>query len=186
MKQTIVIADIFGRTKALDEFCNQLNTPTNIIEPYQGEFCQFENEAVAYQCFMSDVGLESYQQIIANTLIQLNQETRIIAFSVGASALWQLSELVYNPLIDHAYCFYGSQIRNAISIVPKFPITLVFPKHEPHFLIDELIAKLKSYQKQTKSPIEIEQANYLHGFINKCSINFDPAGYQEIINRLNR
>ena len=185
-KQTLIIADIFGRTDVLDEFCQQLNTTTSIIDPYQGEYCQFKDEADAYQYFMSKVGLENYQQTIANKLSQLNQETQIIAFSVGASALWQLSDKISNPFIEQAYCFYGSQIRKTTSVMPKFPIALIFPKHEPHFSVDELIAELTAYQKRTLSPVRIEQVDYYHGFINKCSINFDSKGYQKVINRFNQ
>ena len=52
----------------------------------------------------------------------------------------------------------------------------MFPKSESHFDVAELMKKL-----EVKPNVNIAQVEYLHGFMNKHSINFNNVGYQEHI-----
>jgi len=56
MKQ-IVVADIFGRTKALEGFAGGLKGSIEIIDPYGTQVMNFRNEAEAYAHFNTEVGL---------------------------------------------------------------------------------------------------------------------------------
>jgi dienelactone hydrolase len=131
----------------------------------------FKNEANAYNYFIATVGLDAYVSVVLNVLASLDTKTKLIGFSIGASAIWKLS-LSNHHYVKQAFCFYGSQIRNFTEIVPRYKINLVFPKRESHFDVLELINKLKQ-----KPNVKITQVEYLHGFMNHHSSNFNKVGY---------
>ncbi|MCW8831784.1 MAG: hypothetical protein OQK03_00505, partial [Colwellia sp.] len=56
----------------------------------------------------------------------------------------------------------------------KFDIKLVFPKSEPHFDVIKLKQLLEHKQK-----VSIVQTDYLHGFMNQYSKNYNAIGYDE-------
>lgn len=172
----LVISDIFGKTDALQKLIFELNIEAVVIDPYQGQPMEFSDEQTAYQYFMKNVGLAHYQRIISDTTFATSKPVNskpvnIVAFSVGASALWAISETTNN--VRSAMCFYGSQIRHYRDINPSFPIQLWFPRQEPHFDVLALRDSL-----QATSNVKAHSLPYLHGFMNKNSPNFDEVGYQ--------
>jgi dienelactone hydrolase len=175
---TILISDVFGITPALLKLRDKLGA-TIIVDPYQGKSMDFKNETDAYAYFITEVGLEHYVSNVSNVLEALDGETILIGFSVGASAIWQLSQNNKNSHIKQAFCFYGSQIRNFKKIEPCFQVNLIFPKNELHFDVVELIEKLKN-----KFNVRITKVDYLHGFMNYYSSNFNEIAYQEHVDLL--
>jgi len=171
----VLITDVFGVTPALLKLKDKLGANT-IVDPYKGQCMGFINEADAYTCFVNTVGLDSYVSIVLKALKSLNCESTVIGFSVGASAIWKLSQRNENNLIKQAFCFYSSQIRNYTKITPCFLINLVFPENESHFDVVEIINILK-----VKPNVQITQVEYLHGFMNEYSTNFNNVGYQKYI-----
>ncbi len=174
----IIVSDVFGITPALLQLKEKLGAHS-IIDPYKGKCMSFKNEAQAYLCFIDTVGLDNYVSRVVKSLGSLDSKTTLIGFSIGASAIWRLSLNNENTFIQQAFCFYGSQIRNSIEIEPCFEINLVFPKSESHFDVDELINKLA-----IKDNVKITQVDYLHGFMNYHSSNYNNIGYQEHIDLL--
>ena len=174
----IIFSDVFGITPALIKLKEQLGA-SRIIDPYDGEYMAFNNEADAYSYFVTQVGLDSYVSKILITLSYLECKTTLIGFSIGASAIWRLSHNITNNLIEQAFCFYGSQIRNFTQITPCFNIHLIFPKKESHFDVRKLIGTLEN-----KANVEITQVEYLHGFMNFHSSNFNEVGYSKTIDLL--
>lgn len=169
------ISDIFGRTPALETLCRQVcgrSGRFTIIDPYGGQDQGFSSEARAYAVFTERVGLEAYSRIIAARLGRDRGHILAAAFSVGASALWRLSRDTSFSRIRQAVCFYGSQIRHHPDITPCFRIRLIFPDHEPHFDVDDLMERL-----ETKDRVSCRKAAGRHGFMNQCSPNFDPDLY---------
>jgi len=171
----IIISDVFGLTPALLELKNTLGANC-IIDPYEGKNMCFKNEADAYSHFVAAIGLDNYLSLVLKKLVSLDAQTTLIGFSIGASAIWRLSQSNKNNFIKQAFCFYGSQIRNFTQVDPYFNINLVFPKTESHFDVAELMKKL-----EVKSNVYITQVEYLHGFMNKHSNNFNNTGYHEHI-----
>ncbi len=171
----IIVSDVFGITPALLQLKDQLGANT-IIDPYKGECMDFKNEAGAYSYFIDTVGLDNYVLKVLKELTSVDCKTTLIGFSIGASAIWRSSLSNVNNLIQQAFCFYGSQIRNSVQIEPCFKINLVFPKSESHFDVDELIKKL-----EIKPNVKITQVDYLHGFMNYHSSNYNNIGYQDHI-----
>ncbi|PKI17994.1 hypothetical protein [Colwellia sp. 12G3] len=176
----IIVSDVFGITPSLVTLKDKLGANT-IIDPYNGQRMDFKNEADAYSFFVTTVGLDSYVSRIFNVLELLDGQTTLIGFSVGASAIWQLSLSNNNNRVKQSFCFYGSQIRNFTQIEPCFEVNLIFPRSEPHFDVSELIEKL------TKKPnVNITKVEYLHGFMNYHSSNFNETGYKEHVILLQR
>jgi dienelactone hydrolase len=168
----IVITDIFGKTPALDGFCNMYMDQLHIVDPYSGVFMDFKNESDAYEYFMSNVGLDDYCEILATKIRELSDPITLIGFSVGASAIWRISKDLEFDIVSNAFCFYGSQIRNNLEIEPRFHIDLILPKSEPHFSVADLSVSLSNQVNVTIHPTE-----YLHGFMNVYSENYNKDGY---------
>jgi len=177
-----LVTDIFGRTPALEAIGEELSHEVfdlEIVDPYEGTHHCFETEAAAYDHFMDLVGLKKYASILAETLPLFGPDIVLIGFSVGASAIWEVSDRSPFAHIKKAVCFYGSQIRQKTHLHPVFDIDLIFPKHEPHFDVDDLIRDL-----QRKDRITCTKSKGLHGFMNKLSTHFDPACYTDCIRDL--
>jgi len=192
----IFVADIFGLTDEFKHLCQQVvlrfeesigtKCQFQLLGPYQQQPVLFATERHAYQYFMANVTLAGYVKKLEKILSLSQQpgtkksdDNIIIGFSVGGSAIWQLlSETAYSQSLA-AICFYSSQIRYMTELTPRINTRLIFPVVEQHFSITELQIRL-----QKKPTVTIETSQYLHGFMNKCSMNYDSDGYQYYIQRL--
>ncbi|XOV80993.1 MAG: hypothetical protein ACFHVJ_08585 [Aestuariibacter sp.] len=179
--QNLIVADIFGRTKALEEFATVFSEPSRIHDPYSAQNLVFKCEAEAYRYFSEHVTLENYAESLSHCIQAIDSAVRLIGFSVGASAIWKISD---NPKLNHvssATGFYGSQIRNLVDIQPQFPIELIFPASEPHFSVDDLMSKL-----DTKNDVTLTRVPYSHGFMNPHSVNYHQTGYTQEVSALGK
>ncbi len=174
----VLVSDVFGLTPALLAISEKLGA-SDIVDPYEGQMMGFETEAEAYSYFVKTVGLDNYLVHLLKVVEVIKNQTTLIGFSVGASVTWRLSEIKGNHLIKQAYCFYGSQIRNFTQIEPQFEMNLVFPKNEPHFDVVELQNSLAR-----KARVNTERVEYLHGFMNSHSTNYNRSGYTRYIDFL--
>ncbi len=179
-ENSIILADVFGRTPALIALAQSIGA-IKIIDPYQGRMMGFTDEAQAYQYFVDKVGIDAYLDSVSYELSELSKPSTMIGFSVGASVLWRLSQSYQGKYIKRAIGFYGSQIRHDLHITPMFAVQLILPKFEPHFAIEQLAQVVES-----KPLVSVLKTDYLHGFMNKCSVNFDELGYQEHIKQLKK
>ncbi|MBM7071016.1 dienelactone hydrolase family protein [Shewanella sp. 202IG2-18] len=174
----IIITDIWGRTPATEKLAQSFNN-ARIIDPYTGIDFRFKQEQEAYNYFQTNIGLNKYVEHLRKELENQKEPYVLIGFSMGASAVWKLSEQLHKLCCNKFIGFYGSQIRKATEIEPSIPTHLIFPKQEAHFDIDELMDALKQ-----KPQLEMTKAAYLHGFMNQHSENYDPNGYQSYLNFL--
>lgn len=177
----IIVTDVFGKTSALIALATEIDA-SQIIDPYDGESMNFDNEAQAYGYFTDNIGLDAYVNKLSQKISNSSQEARLIGFSVGASAIWQLSESTSETiigLVKHATCFYGSQIRHFTKLSPTFEVKLIFPKSEPHFDVLALQHMLVNKPKVTTI-----QVDFLHGFMNYHSSNFNQVGYGQYVELL--
>lgn len=186
MLNIIIIADIFGITPAFESLVQAICVDNNLhnagkitmIGPYASEDIRFTDENDAYAYFTEHVGLKNYTEKVAATLDTLSSPTLVIGFSVGGSAVWCLSAKT-NVNIMQAICFYSGQVRHHTHVKPLIPITLILPLSEPHFCITSFACSLQ------KTPnVALEPCQYLHGFMNKQSINYVEEGYQNYVARL--
>ncbi|MCK5312065.1 MAG: dienelactone hydrolase family protein, partial [Desulfobacteraceae bacterium] len=170
--QIIIASDIFGRTSGLEELAAGLSSnsrKTIMLDPYRGQYMDFINEKEAYAYFQKNIGIEQYKDTIS-TIIKKTMNSfpndslknlLLIGFSVGASAIWGLSDKFSNNEKIKAVCFYGSQIRYSLNISPKIEMDLIFPEDEPHFNVKDLLTQLSC-----KKNVNCNVAPYLHGFMN--------------------
>lgn len=179
--KTIVVTDIFGRTPELETLAFAIDVDSLIVDPYMGTDFGFQSENAAYQFFCAEVGLESYSHHLKQQITKINSTAVLIGFSIGASAIWRISD---NPEIQNVHsatCFYGSQIRHHQHVTPVFPVNLIFPAKEKHFSITDLVKILK-----VRPNVQIRQSSFLHGFMNKRSMNFDRDGYDAELAKLKK
>ncbi|MBU2024931.1 MAG: dienelactone hydrolase family protein [Gammaproteobacteria bacterium] len=177
--KTIFVSDIFGRTDALERLVINISEEALILDPYGSAFMEFKSEHAAYTYFSENVGHISYAKKLKHVLQEQQDEVFLIGFSIGASAIWNISGDQSVSVVKSTICYYGSQIRNNLSCSPAFPIGLVFPSMESHFSVDEVIHKLSDKQN-----VSIRKVPYLHGFMNELSINYHPHGYNEEVQEL--
>ena len=178
----IIVSDIFGRTPELEELASELwgrYEQIHIIDPYGGQTVEFGSEQDAYQYFQKHCSIEKLSEMALEKIAESNTRCDLMGFSVGASAIWFISETRYAHKIMTAICFYGSKIRDLSDIAPRFRIQLIFPAHEHHFDVARLASVISK-----KANVECIQTKYMHGFMNKRSENFDDAGYREFIGRM--
>tara|TARA_R110000868_G_scaffold201909_5_gene449423 strand:- start:8042 stop:8578 length:537 start_codon:yes stop_codon:yes gene_type:complete len=175
----LIVSDIFGRTEALVNMALKLAGQVEIFDPYDAESMAFKDEAQAYDYFSSKVGLDKYTLSLTRFLTSNVEPIQLIGFSVGATVIWRLSANSELQHISDAVGFYGSQIRNYKDINPHFPIKLIFPHEELHFSVTELMSDLVEKDKVT-----IEHTNFLHGFMNIHSNNFDQLGFKQYLQTL--
>ncbi len=177
----LILSDIFGRTAALDQLALALDRACQILDPYGGTPRCFDSENAAYTFFQQTVGIDQY--LADATLALKNSCTKVdtvIGFSVGATVAWRLMAEVQGEKTDRAICFYGSQIRHYNNLQPRHAVTLIHPREEPHFAVEELQAALdqRANVQQISTP-------YLHGFMNQLSKNFDADGHDQYVAWLN-
>ena len=174
----ILVSDVFGKTPALERLAKELNA-NKIVDPYDGKCMNFLDENEAYLYFIDKIGLDTYLKKLKLALKSNNMVVTLIGFSVGASTVWRLSGTSSNKYIKNAICFYGSQIRNFAEIKPTFNVKLIFPKSELHFDVEKLRKELDKKKK-----VNTNIVNYLHGFMNCNSINYDKKAYLKHIELL--
>lgn len=176
----ITISDIFGRTRHLENLMQHLTDAydsIDLIDPYSGARLDFRNEQEAYAYFQANIGLEKYRDVLLDHLQDtLHTEHHLLGFSIGASAIWLLSGMLDFHTNTKASCFYSSQIRNHLEIQPQLNIDLYFPENEPTFEVRVIMKELAQ-----KSNVQCFQTSYLHGFMNKLSVNYNKDGYHHYI-----
>lgn len=175
----LIVSDVFGRTKALEQLASELSASVDIFDPYHSQEMGFENETDAYEYFIKNVGFEKYAEELSSIIQRYSEKLCLIGFSVGASAIWTVSSQKKLTFVSEAICFYGSQIRKQQSTFPQFPVRLIFPAAEKHF--SDLILALS-----TKEHVAIIKTSYLHGFMNSHSENFNQSAYKKYIQYLNK
>ena len=172
----IVLSDIFGKTQALDKLRRTIGADVGVVDPYDGERKDFHTEEQAYDFFMANIGLDKYCDLVQSRLEKTTTPIVLIGFSVGASAIWRLSEHFNPGKVERAYCFYGSQIRHMTEINPRVRVEYILPKHEPGFCVDELARHLSA-----KKNVVLHKTPYGHGFMNELSRNFSKRGYAKFV-----
>jgi dienelactone hydrolase len=194
----LFITDIFGVTQQLDELCGYIadkGLSVTMVSPYPldtalttgNQRLIFDNEAIAYDHFIQTSGHNLYIERCKLAITNVAEQAKstdsalyIIGFSAGASAVWNaLDEInddghVNTNLADIYFTgFYPSQIRHHTKLKPKGKIQLIFPSHESHFDLADVINQLKN-NSQTKCV----STDFFHGFLNDQSTQFNQFAYQ--------
>ena len=177
------VTDIFGSTRYLDELLNDLSSTYSsieVVDPYNGEEIDFKNEDAAYNHFQKTMGLDNYSEYLYQRLNGKEDSQQIVlGFSVGASALWAISDALKLYKKTKGICFYSSQVRNYLHVNPKIVIDFYFAKSESSHDINDVSRKLAK-----KDNVSCFNTEYLHGFMNRKSMNYNKQGYRKYLNHL--
>ena len=192
-QRTLVIPDVFGATDDLRDFAAAIAPDVTIVDVYQEcgvrPPADAASDSHAYQWFQRHIGQETYATIVRANVTSLTAPARIVGFSMGAAMTWQVAgeesaERQREPSataspIDHAICFYGSQIRHLRQLVPAWPVHCVFPQHEPHFDVLALAAQIARHPRTQVTVVE-----HAHGFLNAHSAGYCAAARREFAAQL--
>lgn len=171
----VILTDIFGRNPYLDALISQCNfkTPPIVVSPYGTRRLVFESQTQAYNCFISNGGLDSFVRSLEQVLVTLKTPHQLIGFSAGGSAIWQLLDKArYTNVIAQAICFYPGQIRHNVDLTPLVETTLIFPAFESHFDLKPVIDTIEEKQRVRCHKTALE-----HGFMNQQLSVFNQAAY---------
>ncbi|WP_448566134.1 hypothetical protein [Thalassotalea ganghwensis] len=174
----LIISDIFGLTKPLLSFAQQLDN-AEVIDPYNGLATGFKSESEAYHYFIEHCGHDQYLHRVNECFRTAKKPESVIGFSAGATALWRYIAQPDAPTFKQVTGFYSGQIRHYLSLAPRQPIKLIFPVKEQHFDVNEVITQLAKNRQ-----ITIEQCDFHHGFMNPCSAHFNQQGYAHYLQQL--
>jgi dienelactone hydrolase len=129
----------------------------------------YEESGNAYSYFMEKVGFDKAKQLVLNYINSIRncyEKIFLIGYSVGATVAWLCSE--ENELLDGVAAYYGSRIRDYISIEPAVETLLFFPIKEKEFNIESLIEELEEKEK-----VRVYKLGGLHGFADPYSKYYD-------------
>jgi len=173
----LIASDIFGLTPAFTQFTEGFDTKVTVIDPYDNELQPIDSEEYNYNKFIQKCGHDKYTDKLQKCFESLKVPTTCIAFSAGASAAWRAQLLTGNTHLKKLIGFYPSQIRHNLNLSVKVPCEFIFPANESHFNVDEAIKALS-----TKTDVKCYKTNFLHGFMNEYSTNFNAQGLVEYSN----
>ncbi|MEG0385748.1 MAG: dienelactone hydrolase family protein [Solibacillus sp.] len=128
----------------------------------------YDEEELAYQNFMTNVGFEKAQNEVNALIHQLSSKyshIRIVGFSIGATIAWLCSN---NPSVHKVVSFYGSRIRQYTKVVPNAETILIFGTQEKSFNPIDLEEKLSSYPN-----VLVKIVDAAHGFADPYSSKYD-------------
>lgn len=175
----IVLHEIYGINKNIKSKCARLHgygfdvycpNLLNRNAPFE-----YTNEKEAYINFFKTVSVDESVQRIKTIVTELRHKYKyvfILGYSVGATISWLCSQHEKN--CDGIICFYGSRIRDYVSIKPKCPVKLYFASTEISFDVHKLINLLEN----KKNIAEIKTYNGEHGFADEFSEKFNLEAYQ--------
>ncbi len=175
--QIIVATDIHGINNDLQALFQNFGDEIKFLSPWETDGCPYETEQEALSAFHATNGLVTYQQKIAETAGQ--QPALLIGFSVGASSLWQHTASKNCHPSSYAQLFYGSRIRDHVSLTPRCKTSLIFAEHESAFQPATLASKIMG------SNIEfsiIEDTH--HGFMNPRSPRFNAPLTRQLLTQV--
>lgn len=175
--ELIIATEIWGRTPYVDALAHELGAECDkvtVLDPYDGSLRYFTSEQQAYSAYIEQCGHAAYAHRVRDALAGA-QKCFLLGFSAGAGAVWSALCDGKRDNIAGALCFYGSSIRDMVSttsasVLPEIT-ELIFPQHEPHFNVQELVATLRSRVGVTCHTVSMG-----HGFMNPLSQNYDAQG----------
>ena len=169
----IVVHEIYGINVHISGVCDRLAEAKydvlcpNLLGSRQEHF-QYNEEALAYRHFMTEVGFATAQEQIEALARSVQGRYRycfIVGYSIGATIAWLCSGKA--GLFSGVVGVYGSRIRDYTLIEPKCPVMLYFPRAEESFDVAELIRTLSG-----KNNVNLFKADALHGFADPRSAKY--------------
>ncbi|GLF91794.1 hypothetical protein Saga11_30530 [Bacillus safensis] len=132
-----------------------------------------DREGDAYRYFMNEVGFERSVDIVLHLANEIKTKDKdinlfVLGFSVGATVAWLCSQR--GDLFSGVIGFYGSRIRDYVTISPECETLLFFPTIENSFHPKEMVKVLEE-----KNGLYVMTVEGKHGFANPYSEAFEAA-----------
>lgn len=176
----LMATDIFGATPALLHLAQELNAKATLISPYGTKQPLFASESAAYAAFAARSSIPAYAAAVRHALGQAPQPFDLaLGFSVGATALWLCLDQSAHWLPRQAVLYYGSRIREHLSLAPCCRTQLLFAEHETSFSPKVLATKLRS--QSVDAGVLLGSA---HGFMNPQSPGYNHQLYAQELCKL--
>ncbi|MHC1716032.1 MAG: dienelactone hydrolase family protein [Acidaminococcaceae bacterium] len=170
----IVLHEIYGINSHIIAICDKLaKYGFDVIAPNllnQAKPFDYSEEEAAYNNFKEDIGFDQACSQIKELLNKTKESYKniyLLGFSAGATIAWLCSE---SSECDLVIGFYGSRIRDYLTIKPKCPVLLLFPSTEPSFDVDSLLQRLAQIEN-----IEVSKIDGKHGFTDPFSPHYNRA-----------
>ena len=179
----IILHEIYGINHHIKHYADVLfREGFDVYVPdllQRGTPFSYEEEEVAYENFITNVGFEKAHDQV-NTLIshlsEVYSHIRIIGFSVGATVAWLCSE---HPSVHKVVGFYGSRIRQYTHVMPRAETILLFGEQEKSFNPFDLKMRLSAYSNVLVNIVEGE-----HGFADPYSTKYNEHATNNLLKYL--
>lgn len=179
-KCVILLHEIYGINSHIKHYANALYQKG--FDVYIPDLLQriapfsYEEEELAYQNFMTNVGFEKAQNDVIALINILSKEyshIRIIGFSIGATIAWLCSN---HPSVHKVVGFYGSRIRQYSHVVPNAETILIFGEQEKSFNPFDLKMSLSANPNVLVNIVEGE-----HGFADPYSSKYNERTTKKLL-----
>jgi dienelactone hydrolase len=172
----IVASDIHGIHDQLRAQLAVLGEPI-IVSPWPGEGRPYATEQDAASAFHQQDGPSSYEQKIAEAVN--GEAALLIGFSVGATSLWRYVAGSQCSTNSRAFLYYGSRIRDYLTLVPRCPTSVFFAEHEPSFHPESVAISVRE-----SGALCSVISGTRHGFMSPTSSHYRPDLAQEHLDML--
>ena len=166
----IILHEIYGINPHIKDICNYYSAlKYDVYCPnlYNNNvFYRYIEYEIAYGNFNENVGFEVFEKI--NDLIdELKNQYRkilLIGFSIGATIAWRCSE---SGKCDGVIGYYGSRIRDYISVTPLCTTLLLFSSQDSF----DVCAVVNKINKKENVLAKVLDGN--HGFSDRYGGNYN-------------
>lgn len=168
----VVLHEIYGINNHIRQVCDTIaQYGVDVIAPdLTGNAFGYDQEDIAYENFMGNIGFEAaYKQIfeVLQRTRTSHKKVYLLGYSIGATLAWQCGA---TGLCDGVIGFYGSRIRDYLTLTPTCPVLLFFPEQEKSFAVEDLIVRISSCAN-----VRVKKLAGQHGFADA----FSPSYNQE-------
>lgn len=170
----IVLHEIYGINNHIVLVCEKLaKYGVDVIAPNllnNEKPFTYSEEAAAYTNFKNNIGFDHACTQVKAILSKARKNYKnvyLLGFSAGATIAWLCSE---TNQCDLVIGFYGSRIRDYLTIKPACPVLLLFPAVEPSFNVDNLLLYLAQIEN-----LEVAKIAGHHGFADRFSPHYNKA-----------
>ncbi|MDD3570776.1 MAG: dienelactone hydrolase family protein [Lachnospiraceae bacterium] len=168
----IILHEIYGINQHIKDVCKYYSEQKYDVycpDLYNGNFSYgyIEKES-AYLNFNENVGFRAFHKInlLINEVKNQYRKIFIIGFSVGATIAWLCAE---SGICDGVICYYGSRIRDYVSITPLCPTLLLFASKDSF----DVCGVVRDLNKKTNVFTKIFDDS--HGFADKYGGNYSES-----------
>jgi dienelactone hydrolase len=174
----IVLHEIYGINQHIKLVCEKFSMAgydiicpnlINLNHPFN-----YDQQDEAYNHFINKIGFNLAFKQVKQLIIQEKKQYRyvyLLGYSIGATIAWLCSG--EDIMCDGIIGYYGSRIRDYISITPKCPVLLILPTEEKSFNVKKLVTSLK------KLNVNVHILRGKHGFSDPLSKNYCTQSFEE-------